>query len=187
MNFPAEKAKLRQVLLKQRRSIPPNIWREKSHQLCNRLQSFPLFQQAKTILAYFSIHQEPDLNPLFTSHHRWGFSRCLEQSLVWHSWTPGDTLEVGKYGILEPHPDAPILTPSQVDLILIPAVACDYQGYRLGYGAGFYDRLLSCPEWINIPSMGIIFDFAYLPALPVDSWDRKLQALCTETQTFLYP
>lgn len=68
-----------------------------------------------------------------------------------------------------------------VDLILVPAVACDRHGYRLGYGGGFYDRMLSLNEWTTPPTVGIVFDFAYLPQLPIDRWDKPLQAVCTET------
>ncbi|NES84915.1 MAG: 5-formyltetrahydrofolate cyclo-ligase [Moorea sp. SIO2B7] len=180
MKQPQEKRELRRILLKKRRSLPEQVWREKSDHLCQQLQSLPLFMEAKTILAYFSFRQEPDLSYLFTNNRRWGFPRCVGKSLSWHFWTPGDSLEIGAYGINEPLPDLPIVNPTEIDLILVPAVACDYQGYRLGYGAGFYDRMLSLPEWTSKPTIGIIFDFAYLPQLPVDSWDRKLDYVCTE-------
>jgi 5-formyltetrahydrofolate cyclo-ligase len=180
---PGDKAQLRKQLIEKRRSLPPAIWREKSEALCQRLQSLPLFAEARTVLAYFSIRQEPDLHSLFTRDRHWGFSRCVGRSLVWHSWMPGEALQRGNYGILEPHPDAPVLSPSEVDVMLVPAVACDAQGYRLGYGGGFYDRLLSSPEWVNILTIGIIFELAYLPQLPIDPWDSRLHAVCTETRT----
>ena len=90
-------------------------------------------------------------------------------------------LQRGAYGIPEPHPTAPTLEPAQVDLILVPCVACDFRGYRLGYGGGFYDRLLSSGEWASKPTIGIVFEFAYLPQLPIDPWDKMLQSVCTET------
>ncbi|MGH2415038.1 MAG: 5-formyltetrahydrofolate cyclo-ligase [Microcystaceae cyanobacterium] len=174
------KAVLRQLLLKKRRSLPQSTWREKSDRLCYRLQSLLLFQSAKTILAYFSFRQEPDLSSLFTAHRKWGFPRCVGECLVWHTWKPGDKLQKGVYGIQEPHPDLPILNPSEIDLILVPAVACDHQGYRLGYGGGFYDRMLNSPEWESTSTIGIVFDFAYLPELPIDPWDKRLSTICTD-------
>lgn len=179
------KTELRKNLLRQRRSLAPDIWREKSDRIRNNLQSLPIFREANTILAYFSVRQEPDLSPLFEDNRQWGFPRCVGKSLIWHLVRSQDKLEVGAYGIKEPDPEAPSLEADRVDLILVPAVGCDRLGYRLGYGGGYYDRLLSSPQWQNIPTIGIIFDFAYLPHLPKDSWDRKLDYVCTEAKVHL--
>lgn len=184
-----QKAELRRSLLKARQSMHQEIWRQKSNRLCVHLQQSPWFTEARTILAYCSFRQEPDLSPLFECHpgihHRWGLPRCEGKSLVWHLWTPQQfPLQAGTYGILEPHPDSPTLKAAEVDLILIPAVACDVRGYRLGYGGGFYDRLLSSPTWARIPTIGVVFEFARLPRLPIDPWDRRLQAICTEVGMF---
>ena len=162
--------------------MPPELWREKSDRICAHLQAYEAVKQAHTILAYSSIRQEPDLSPLFTNSYRWGLPRCVGKSLVWHLWLPPDVsrLQSGTYGILEPTSDSPLLQPEAVDLILVPSVACDRQGYRLGYGGGFYDRLLSDLAWVAKPTIGILFDFAYVSSLPIDPWDRPLQAVCTE-------
>ena len=177
------KAELRRTLLKTRQSMSLGEWRGKSDRLCSHLQNFTLFTQAKTILAYFSFRQEPDLSPLFAdTKYRWGFPRCVDKSLCWHIWAPNDSVQSGAYGITEPHPDAPILDAAEVDLILVPSVACDYQGYRLGYGGGYYDRLLSLPQWQTKPTIGIVFEFAYLSQIPIESWDKPLEAVSTETR-----
>lgn len=174
------KAELRRSLLKVRQSLPVEAWRRKSEHLCTQLRSSPLFTQAKTVLAYLSCRQEPDLSPLFTDHHRWGFPRCMGKSLSWHSWKPGEPLQKGSYDILEPNSSSPTLEPAEVDLILVPAVACDARGYRLGYGGGFYDRMLNSAEWASRSTIGIVFEFAYLPQLPIDPWDKQLDGVCTE-------
>ena len=181
-----DKKQLRQRLLKQRQAMTKDDGREKSDRVCTQLQSSPLLTQAKTILAYFSFRQEPDLNPLFTdTQYCWGFPRCVGKSLLWHSWKSGEALKAGAYGIFEPDANSPTLEPNDVDLILVPAVACDRRGYRLGYGGGFYDRLLSAAEWTSKPTIGIVFDFAFLPQLPIDGWDQPLNGVCTETELIM--
>ncbi len=174
------KVELRRSLLKTRQSMAVEEWRQKSNRICTQLQASSLFASAKTILAYFSFRQEPDLSSLFlNTAYRWGFPRCVGNSLIWHTWKPGDSLHEA-YGILEPHPHAPTLHASEVDLIFVPAVACDYQGYRLGYGGGYYDRLFSSKEWTTSPKIGIVFEFAYLQQLPIDPWDQQVHGVCTE-------
>ncbi|HIK16509.1 MAG TPA: 5-formyltetrahydrofolate cyclo-ligase [Leptolyngbyaceae cyanobacterium M33_DOE_097] len=177
------KKELRKTLLLQRSQLTREEWQVKSDRLCHHLCEFPLFQQAQTVLTYCSVRQEPDLSPLLTQPKTWGLSRCLEKTLVWHHWAPDTSppLQPGQFGILEPPPECPILQPQQVDLLLIPAVGCDRRGYRLGYGGGFYDRLLSQPEWAKIPAIAILFDFAVVSVLPNDLWDQPLSHVCTES------
>lgn len=187
-----EKANLRRSLLRARQSIPEVLWRQKSDRLCAHLQQSLWFSEARTVLAYLSFRQEPDLSLLFSldssrlgTPRCWGMPRCVGKSLSWHVWAPDQyPLQTGAYGISEPHPDSPTLDMTEVDLILVPAVACDVRGYRLGYGGGFYDRLLSLPGWRDIPTIGIVFEFARLPRLPIEAWDRPLQAICTEVGIF---
>jgi len=185
-----QKGELRRALIKARQSLPLEVWREKSDRLCTHLQNWPPFAQAQTVLAYLSCRQEPDLSPLFTidaKKHRWGFPRCEGNSLIWHTCSPEDerSLQTGTYGIREPKPELPVLSAQQVDLILVPAIACDRRGYRLGYGGGFYDRLLSSPDWCCKLTVGIVFEFARLATLPTDPWDQPLQVICTEAGLFM--
>ena len=179
------KTVLRHQFIQQRRDLPLHLWRESSDRICTHLQNCPQFTTAKTILAYQSHQQEPDLTYLFDNCDKiWGLPRCLEKDLIWHRWQPSEALLNGAYGILEPLPDSPILEPSDIDLMLVPAVAIDRRGYRLGYGGGYYDRLRADPQWQQIPTIGIIFDFARMDELSIDPWDLKIDAICTEVGYF---
>lgn len=184
-NLQLDKKQLRRHLLKKRQEMTVIEWREKSDRIATNLQKSPLFQQSQTILAFFSFRQEPDLSQLFTNYQKnWGFPRCVGKSLVWHSWQPKQAINISNYGISEPHPQAEIIDIQEVDLILVPCVGCDIQGYRLGYGGGYYDRLLSSPHWQKTTkqkaTMGVVFDFAYLPQLPIDYWDQPLDGVVRE-------
>jgi 5-formyltetrahydrofolate cyclo-ligase len=176
------KAPLRKKLIKQRCQIPDEVCQQRSHVICDRLSTLPIFQQAQNILAYTSFRREPDLSALWQNFpdKNWGFSRCVGQDLVWHQVTIADfdiAMRSGTYGILEPDPNLPLMDLAQVYLILIAAVACDRRGYRLGYGGGFYDRWLPHARGEKI---GVVFDEFYLEELPNDPWDVKLDAIVTE-------
>lgn len=178
------KTALRKTLIQQRKLLAQLEWQSKSQQICEHLHNLPLFQQAQTVLSYISFRREPDLSRLFAVGSKtWGIPRCVDQSLVWHVYAP-DQLQVGAYGIIEPQPAAPVLEAEPVDLILVPCVGCDRRGYRLGYGAGFYDRLFSSPDWADKPAIGIVFEFALVEELSLDPWDKPLSGICTE-QGFL--
>ena len=174
------KQTLRRSLLAKRRSLSRLEWQHHSQQLCDRLNALPIVQQSSTILAYFSFRQEPDLSALFRTEKIWGFPRCVGSDLSWHTLSESP-LQVGAYGLIEPHWDSPLVEPDRVDLILIPCVACDRRGYRLGYGGGFYDRLLSAPDWQGKPTIGVVFEFAVISELAIDPWDQPMQGICTES------
>ena len=181
-----QKSVLRKEIIKKRQSLSQKEWQTKSSSVCHLIKSLPEFAEADTIFAYFSFRKEVDLSSLFSFNKNWVFPRCVGQSLVWHLWQPGEPLVKDKYGIKTPLETAPIVSASLADLILVPTVACDAKGYRLGYGGGFYDRFFSSlcsPEPIAI---GIVFNFARVAQLPLEAWDIPLYSVCTETEFFNY-
>jgi 5-formyltetrahydrofolate cyclo-ligase len=183
VNCPEKSQKdiLRSQFISHRQALDPKIWRSMSDRLCDHLANCAQFSKAQTILAYHSHRQEPSLDQLFTQQSKqWGLPRTVGIELVWHHWQPSEPLVIGKYNIQEPDPASPLLTPDLVDLILVPAVAIDRRGYRLGYGGGYYDRLRADPRWREIPTIGIVFDFAHVDELPIEAWDLPIDAVCTE-------
>lgn len=185
-----EKRQLRRRFLAQRQGMAPAVWRDRSGAIGDRLRGLDVLERATVILAYLSHRQEPDLLPLMGSSWGqtkiWGLPSCEGTRLIWHEWRAEDPLVSGSFGIREPLPDAPLVDRDRVDAILVPLVAGDRAGYRLGYGGGFYDRLLADPAWQRPPAIGIAFDFALVDHLPREPWDRPLQGLVTETQTLWF-
>lgn len=182
--FPS-KRHLRSTLLTQRKALSQEEWQVKSQQLCERLIRLPLLQAAQTILVYRSFRCEPDLNTLWEKvghSKKWGLPRCQGSNLTWHEWSIHENLPFvrNRFNIEEPGADWPKLSVTDIDLILVPTVACDRQGYRLGYGGGFYDHLLQQPEWRSIPTIGVVFDDFILDCLPSDPWDQPLDAIASE-------
>jgi 5-formyltetrahydrofolate cyclo-ligase len=186
-----DKKALRKQLLQTRQQLPPADWRSRSQQITERLLAQACFTPGQTVLAYFSLRQEPDLTALWLDKAganerlglRFGFPRCEAGSrLMWHHWQPGEPLVSGSFGILEPMTTAPELQSAEVDWILVPCVGCDRQGYRIGYGGGFYDRLLENPEWRRIPTIGITFELGLVKEFRSEAWDQPLNYICTEKQ-----
>lgn len=174
------KQHFRRRFLQQRQSLSLPDWQQKSERIVQHLRQAEWFQQAHTIFAYCSFRQEPTLHTLFDTERLWGLPRCVGSELVWHHCQPSDPdqLQPGKYGIAEPKATLPICLPTAADLILVPALACDAQGFRLGYGGGYYDRLLS--QRPEVKTIGILFRELDLQLLPLDPWDQPLKAVCTE-------
>mgnify|MGYP001225675762 CR=1 FL=1 len=180
----SSKKALRQTLLQQRRELSPQEWQRRSEAIVQRLMACPWVQGANRILAYFSIHQEPDLAPLFSLEKTWGFPVIQGKDLMWYPWALGEPVLTGKYGIPVPAVQTTPIALETVDLILVPGVAMDRLGYRLGYGGGFYDRLLASPEGASRRTLGIVYGFSLLPELPREAWDRPLGGCCTEESLF---
>jgi 5-formyltetrahydrofolate cyclo-ligase len=180
-----DKARLRQDLLRSRMALSPELYQEYSDRLCGHLQKFLLAHvtPGQTILAYQPHRQEPDLRLLFAQpDYQWGLPRCLPQrQLAWHLWQPGEPLVNNSYGLAEPLVTANSIDPAVAAALLIPMVGFDARGYRLGYGGGYFDRLLASPEWQQVLTIGIAFDLALVPKIPIDPWDLPLHRIFTES------
>ncbi|HEX8454679.1 MAG TPA: 5-formyltetrahydrofolate cyclo-ligase [Longimicrobium sp.] len=110
------------------------------------------------------------------------FPRVLPDSraLDLHTVAEPSSLRIGAYGIREPDPERCARVPVEaVDAVLVPGLAWDRRGARLGRGAGYYDRLFALPEWRGF-RCGVFFSAQEFPALPTDPWDVPLQAVVTE-------
>jgi 5-formyltetrahydrofolate cyclo-ligase len=180
------KAELRQNLLRSRMALSPELYQEYSDRLCEHLNFFlsDHFLPGQMILAYQPHRQEPDLGRLITSSgYQWGLPRCLpHKKLAWHRWQPGETLLNNAYGLAQPLPTAPAIEQGEnIGALLMPMLGFDRQGYRLGYGGGYFDRLLASPEWQQVLTIGIAFDLALVSKIPIDPWDLPVQKIFTES------
>jgi 5-formyltetrahydrofolate cyclo-ligase len=104
-----------------------------------------------------------------------------DQPLEFHHVSGGDVLEPGSFGIPEPLSHWPKARPG---LLLVPLLAFDAHGHRLGYGGGFYDRTLAL---LKVPAIGIAYAGQEVASLPHDSHDAKLDAVLTECGLTRFP
>lgn len=143
------------------------------------VESDALFHEARTVLCYMAIPGEVELHPAFARWQEIGKRIALPlvvgDELVLKEYDPAN-LRPGYRGISEPGDDAPVIAPDEIDLALVPGVAFTPDGFRLGRGKGFYDRLL--PK-LRCPKYGVCFPFRIVPQLPVDPWDVKLDKVMT--------
>jgi len=100
------------------------------------------------------------------------------QPLRFHRWCETDALVVHPYGVAEPDADAPVVVPS---VLLVPLLAFDGQGFRLGYGGGYYDRTLEALRAAGaVRAIGIAYAGQELPEVPHGPHDERLDAVLTE-------
>ncbi len=99
------------------------------------------------------------------------------EPLVFRAWTPGDPLIPGVWGIRQPATDKPEVLP---DIVLVPLLAFDARGYRLGYGGGFYDRTLRALRSLkSILAVGLALDELEVDAVPHLDYDERLDWVLT--------
>jgi 5-formyltetrahydrofolate cyclo-ligase len=127
--------------------------------------------------------EELNVWPLLRRLHAAGVPLALPvvegkgKPLVFRAWTPGDAMDKGVWGIPQPKADKPVLEP---DLLLVPLLAFDRTGRRLGYGGGFYDRTLaSLRARKPIVAIGLAYDEQRVDAVPHLDYDQRLDWVLT--------
>ncbi|MCP9910156.1 5-formyltetrahydrofolate cyclo-ligase [Cyanobium sp. BA20m-p-22] len=100
--------------------------------------------------------------------------------LVYRPWRAGDPLGPDGCGIPAPLAGAGELPAQALGLLLVPALACDASGIRLGYGGGWYDRLRADPAWAQVPAVAVLPRGCRVERLPRDPWDVPLQGWLDE-------
>jgi 5-formyltetrahydrofolate cyclo-ligase len=100
--------------------------------------------------------------------------------LVYRPWRAGESLEPDGCGIPAPLAGAGELPAEALGLLLVPALACDASGIRLGYGGGWYDRLRADPAWAQVPAVAVLPRGCRVERLPREPWDVPLQGWLDE-------
>lgn len=139
----------------------------------------------ETVAGYFPTHGELDCRPILAALADTGYMTALPAvnapglPLVFRAWQPEEPTRRGPYNIPEPLDSAPVLTP---DALLVPMLAFDLRGHRLGYGGGYYDRTLAALRANNpdLLAIGIAYAGQAIDAVPAEAHDAMLDAIATE-------
>jgi 5-formyltetrahydrofolate cyclo-ligase len=185
-NTQSTKAALRAQLNALLKDMPAEERASCSRQACSRLEQQTVWQQANSILFYAPLPAELDLWPLLLQALATGKQICLprfepEQG-AYAACLIEDVardLQPGKFGIREPREGCPKIPLNRLDLILVPGIAFDLNGRRLGRGMGFYDRLLAS---LDGPTCGVAFDQQIVNHVPAEPHDIRLSCILTPTR-----
>lgn len=166
--------------------MPPEVRRQSDDALFARFLALPEVARAGTILLYHGMGAEPEtarlLPALWQAGKRLALPRCtgpgeMEARLV----EEGTPLIRHRFGMLEPGEDTPRLEPEELELVLVPGLAFDRSGGRLGQGGGFYDRYLPRCTGVTIALCRRRF---LLEAAPREEHDRRVDLVVTEGEVF---
>lgn len=182
---------LRAALLAQRRALPRAEAAARSAQVLARVRALPAWATAREVLAYMPVQGEVDVaalvEELWARGARVLLPRCRpgEPGAMDVACTTGlADLCPGAFGIAEPDPHAcPALDAPRPDLVLVPGVAFDRRGQRLGFGGGFYDRFLAGLGRPGPLLAAPCFGFQLVAELPAEPWDVPVDVIITEEQT----
>jgi 5-formyltetrahydrofolate cyclo-ligase len=175
----AQKAALRSRLLKTRAALTQEQRTAAGRLIRDAVLDLPEAQMAGTVAAYFSIGSEPDSRGLVYALWKRGSYVVLpiltaDGDLDWASYEGPDSLTAGPRGLMQPtEPPRGPDTIARADLVIVPALAVDRSGNRLGRGGGYYDRALT-RVGPRIPVVALLHDGELLDSLPAEPHDRRV-------------
>lgn len=192
----AKKSLIRVQMLEKRRAYTQSLQRGEK-QCCGEsvrdllLSLIP--RQPAAIASYMPFREELDPLPLMQALKNRGFAIGLpfmdQNNLVFRPWAPETVLEKSAFGFMAPPEDAALFDP---EIVLVPLIAFDAAGHRLGYGHGHYDRALNALRARKkITAIGLAYDIQRIGLIPYEPTDENLDWIVTEKKIYqarsLYP
>lgn len=181
-----EKKVIRKTILSLRNAVPREKRERLSKVICNRFTRLDEVKMCYSLMIFFSFGSEVDTDDII----RWAWKHkkkvvvplCKPETkeLAVFAIATFDDVEPGYYGIREPK--RALLQPvakKEIDLVVVPAVAFDRRGHRVGYGGGYYDRFLAN---MGAPRIGLAFSCQIIPEAPINQYDHAVDGIVTETE-----
>ncbi|NNE46660.1 MAG: 5-formyltetrahydrofolate cyclo-ligase [Rhodothermales bacterium] len=185
------KAEFRDRLNKKRRELTPQAYREESDQIVATARQLPEVSQARVVHTYWPRvdDHEPDIRPLIYDFLERNvkvilpivevFSRATTRPRLSHvEYTRDTKMTRNRWGIMEPE-NRGAAAVDNIDLILVPALACDVKGLRIGHGFGYYDEFLATTPGVRLC---LCMDPFLVDALPADPHDQRMDIIVTGSQ-----
>ncbi|MFM9891140.1 MAG: 5-formyltetrahydrofolate cyclo-ligase [Rickettsiales bacterium] len=178
------KRKLRQQAQQRRMAVPHAACLSASQSVARHFADHPILAFAPSFAGYLAMRGELDVRPVFSIMARFSKQTSLpciieQKTLLFRQWAPGDPLARHPLGPEEPLPTAPALFP---EIILVPLLAFDGGGGRLGYGGGYYDRTMEAMRRFETPPLfvGVGYSMQEIDLVPMDAHDQPLDGVLTE-------
>lgn len=178
------KAQIRHRMLDLRRALAPEQAAVLSVSILERLCRIEAFRSARQVLTYVaSKDNEVDTNPLIAKLLGEGREVAVplvvsDETMRWIRINSLEKLKPGRFGILEPQEDRTEIEPgSESSACVVPGIAFDVIGHRIGYGKGFFDRFLAVYSGLTF---GLAYDFQVFASLPFDAHDHSVGTVVTE-------
>ena len=174
-----EKSELRYTVKILKKGFPTKELEEQSHDIVSRLEREKHFLRANIVLIY---HALPDEVQTAAIIERWYkkktilLPKIVGKELTLHIYNGEKTLQTGAFNIKEPT-TPPFIRYDTIDLAIIPGIAFDLSGHRLGRGGGYYDRLLGKMLPYNVYKIGLAFSFQIFDNVPTESTDVNMDSL----------
>ncbi len=183
MRADAAKERLRKEFLETRREMTfEEVW-QRSTVIQSRLLESPFFLDARSLALYSSTQNEVLTDQIFSEAEEKKkevyYPRVFKgrRTMKFIRVRSLDELSAGAFDIREPEEAGETIEPEGLDLIVVPGVAFDLRGARLGFGKGFYDRALS---GLEVPLVALAYDFQVRPSIPREPFDVSVKAIITE-------
>ena len=188
MTIEQDKTLLRDRFREARQQIPPKeraaatrrVCRHGETLICDRIVK----QDQAVVSGFWPIRDEIDIRPLMIQLNKADLTCALpvvkekHRPLIFRQWQLGEPLKEGELGLHQPSEEALLLIPQ---VLIVPLLAFDQEGYRLGWGAGYYDRTLAkLREESKIVAIGVGFSLQQLGKFPRDRHDQRLDFIVTE-------
>ncbi len=186
------KSELRKLFSERRRCISAEERAALSLRLCENVCSLKIFREANAVLSFSPLENETDVSPINEAALSLGkilaLPRCVKgtRKMDFYTVRTQSDLEKGSFSVLEPKPDRPLFLPKGgiKALCIVPALAYDSDGFRLGYGGGYYDRYLS-EYGRDLTVIGVAYGDFLTESLPHGELDVAVDAVVTDREILI--
>ncbi len=178
------KAEIRKRIVAVRRALPAEARASRAKSIAQHVLELPEVQTAHVVLSYVAYRGEADPRPITDELARRGTVIALprvewpDETLAFREMRPGSDLEESGLGFLQPPESARVIAAHEIDVVLVPTVAADERGFRIGSGKGFYDRAL--PSMTRAVRVALLYDFQLVPEVPNTEFDVPVHVIATD-------